>query len=229
MLIANWMTTNPVTVTADVSMMRAGKLMKEKNIRSLPVVDEQNAVIGIVTDRDIKQASPSQATTLDMHEMYYLLSEIKVKDIMTLNPTTLTAQDTIERAALMMLKMKVSSFPIVDEGGKLTGMITQTDVFKVLTSITGVQHGGLQIGFELTTEPGSLQGLLDELVNNNVRIMSLMTSYESSPKGSRQVYIRIQELGWDKEKELLDALKDKYQVLFHVTDYTPDENETPLV
>lgn len=227
MLIANWMTPDPVTVTADVSMMRAGKLMKEKKIRCLPVLDEAGAVIGIVTDRDIKQASPSQATTLDMHEMYYLLSEIKVKDIMTLNPTTLTAEDTIEKAALMMLNMKVSNFPIVDQDNKLQGLITQSDVFKVLTTITGVQHGGMQIGFELPTEPGSLQKLLDELVNRNVRIMSLMTCYEMSPKGARQVYIRIQNLGWDKEKELLDELRTKFTVLFHVSDHTPNGNAAP--
>lgn len=228
MLIANWMTKIPVTVKSDVSMMRAGKLMKEKNIRRLPVVDDNNVVIGIVTDSDIKQASPSEATTLDIHEMYYLLSEIKVKDIMTLNPTTLSPEDTIERAALLMLSMKVSGFPIVDASNRLLGLITEHDVFKVLTSITGVQHGGLQIGFELPTEEGSLQKLLDELMNRNIRILSLLTSYESSEEGHRQVFIRIQDLGWDQEKALLEDLKESYKVLFHVRDYAPEEADNPL-
>jgi acetoin utilization protein AcuB len=222
------MTKSPVTVTADTNMMRAGKMMKEKNIRRLPVIDEDNLVIGIVTDRDIKQASPSEATTLDIHEMYYLMSEIKVKDIMTLNPITLTPEDTIERAALLMLSEKVSGFPIVDSNKKLVGLITEYDVFKVLTSITGVQHGGLQVGFELPTEEGSLQKLLDELMNRNIRILSLLTSYESSPEGHRQVFIRIQDLGWDREKQLLDDLKKNYKVLFHVRDYAADEEGNPL-
>jgi acetoin utilization protein AcuB len=228
MLIANWMTKDPVTVNPDVSMMRAGKIMREKEIRRLPVVDENNVVIGIVTDRDVKQASPSKATTLDIHEMYYLLSEIKVKDIMTLNPATLTDEDTIERAALLMLKMKVSGFPIVDADQKLVGLITEYDVFKVLTSITGIQHGGLQIGFELGTEEGSLQKLLDDLSEKNIRIMSLQTSYELSPESKRQVYIRIQDMDRGKEEDILAELQEKYEVLFHVRDFVPDDEENPL-
>ena len=82
MLIREWMTKDVITVTPDTSMLKASKLMKDHNIRRLPVLDGKH-VVGIVSDRDIRAASPSKATTLDMHELYYLLSEVKVKDIMT--------------------------------------------------------------------------------------------------------------------------------------------------
>lgn len=222
MLIADWMTKDPVTATPETNLMRAVKLMKEKNIRRLPVVDEENVVIGVVTDRDIKEASPSKATALDIHEMFYLLSEIKVEDIMTLNPVTLFPEDTMEYAALLMLEKKISGIPIVDGNKKIKGLITESDIFKVLTSITGVRRGGLQIGVELPIEAGSLQRLLDELMRRNIRIMSLLTSYENSPEGKRHVFIRIQDPGPDKEEELLGELRKRFRVLFQVRDYDPD-------
>ena len=89
MLISDWMTRDVITITPDRSMMKASKLMKDHNINRLPVVNEAGILVGIVTDRDIKEASPSKATTLDMHELYYLLSEIKAKDIMAKPPLTI--------------------------------------------------------------------------------------------------------------------------------------------
>ena len=85
MLIQNWMTRNPATVTPETSMLKASKLMKERHIRRLPVVNEHGQLVGIVSDRDLKEASPSKATSLDMHEMYYLLSEVKVKDVIIIH------------------------------------------------------------------------------------------------------------------------------------------------
>ena len=92
MLIREWMTKDVITVTPDTSMLKASKLMKDHNIRRLPVLDGKH-VVGIVSDRDIRAASPSKATTLDMHELYYLLSEVKVKDIMTSDPVTVYDTD----------------------------------------------------------------------------------------------------------------------------------------
>lgn len=102
MLIREWMTKDVITVTPDTSMLKASKLMKDHNIRGvLPVLDGKR-VVGIVSDRDIRAASPSKATTLDMHELYYLLSEVKVKDIMTSDPVTVYDTDAVDAAALLM-------------------------------------------------------------------------------------------------------------------------------
>ena len=102
MPVQNWMTTDVVSVGPDTSLLKVGKLMKDHHIRRIPVVDEQGQVIGIISDRDVRDASPSKATTLDMYEMHYLLAELKAKNIMTAKPITVKPTDTVEQAALIM-------------------------------------------------------------------------------------------------------------------------------
>ena len=95
MLIKDWMAKDVLTVDENTSLMRATRIMKENGIRRLPVVSH-GKLIGIVTDRDVKDASPSKTTSLDIHELYYLLSEMKVKDVMTPTPLTLAGDDSLE-------------------------------------------------------------------------------------------------------------------------------------
>ena len=218
MLIRDWMTKDAITVTVDTSMMKASKLLKEKNIRRLPVVNDQGTIIGIVTDRDIKEASPSKATTLDVHELYYLLSEIKIKDIMTKNPFCVNVNGTVEKAAVVMREKKVEGLPVVDDDDKVVGIITETDIFNVMIEITGVYHGGLQMGFNLPNTPGSLKEVLNDLRSFKARIISILTSYGKDEKDTRQVYIRIDDMDKSEENQLKKTLNDKYDLLFWVRD-----------
>ncbi|OIN98996.1 MAG: hypothetical protein AUJ49_11935 [Desulfovibrionaceae bacterium CG1_02_65_16] len=204
MLIENWMTKDVIAGTPDMSMMKAAKIMKEKSIGRLPVVDEKGILVGLVSDRDIKEASPSKATTLDMHELYYLLSEIKLKDIMTKKVVTIHTGETIERAAQLMLEHNIGGMPVVDENNKVVGVITDADIFKVLVRITGVMEGGVQIGVRLPNEPGGMVPVLDYLKDNGARLMSLLTSCEPAEVGMREVFIRIR----DMDKAALNKLKD---------------------
>ena len=114
MLIKDWMAQNPVTITEDTSMIKAIHIMKERRFRRLPVV-AQGKLVGMVTDRDLKEASPSKATTLDVHELYYLLAELQVQEIMSRNPVSVSQDDTVERAAQIMLEHTISGLPVVDE------------------------------------------------------------------------------------------------------------------
>jgi len=212
MLIENWMTKDVVTATPETSMMKASKIMKEKGISRLPVVDERGVLQGIVSDRDIKDASPSKATTLDMHELYYLLSEIKLKDIMTRKVVTIRAGETIERAAALMLEHNIGGMPVVDEQGKVVGVVTDSDIFKVLVRITGVLEGGVQIGVRLSNQPGGLVPVLDYLKDHGARLMSLLTACEPAEVGMRDVYLRIR----DMDKTALNALKAGMQKNFEV-------------
>lgn len=175
MLVSNWMSKEVVTITADRSMMKASKVMKDKGISRVPVVDGEGRIIGIISDRDIKDASPSKATTLDMHELYYLLSEIKIKDIMTKKVTTIREDETVEKAAVLMLEGNFGGLPVVDEEKRPVGILTDTDVFKVLVDITGVNEGGTQVCLQISNAPGSLLPVLDFLRDNNARIMSILT------------------------------------------------------
>ncbi len=217
MLIKDWMTSTVVTVQPDTSMMKAAKLMKDHNIRGLPVIDAEGRLMGIVTDRDVKEASPSKATTLDVHELYYLLAEIKVKDIMTKNPLRVLANDTVEKAAVIMTQKKVGSLPVVDDGNKVVGIISQADVFKVLISITGVMSGGVQMAFELPNTEGTLKPILDDLRDLHARLMSILTAYDQTGT-KRVVYIRIQDMDKSALNAVRQALGQKYTMLYWVRD-----------
>jgi len=212
MLIENWMSKDVVTATPETSMMKASKLMKEKGISRLPVVDDKGVLVGILSDRDVKDASPSKATTLDMHELYYLLSEIKAKDIMTKKVVTIRTGETVDKAAAVMLEHKIGGMPVVDGNNKVVGIVTDSDIFKVLVRITGVLEGGVQIGLRLSNEPGGLVPVLDYLKDHGARLMSLLTSCEPAEVGMRDVYLRIR----DMDKTSLNTLKGEMQKNFEV-------------
>lgn len=218
MLIKNWMTTDVVTLTPDRSMMKASKLMKDHDISRLPIVDESGNLVGIVSDRDIKEASPSKATTLDMHELYYLLSDIKLKDIMTRKPISIREDETVEKAAVLMMENNIGGMPVVNAEGKLVGIVTVTDVFKVLIQITGVMEGGVQIGLRLSNKPGGLVPVLDYLKDHGARIMSMLTANEPAEVETRNVFIRIRDMERTQLKQLKEDLEKNFDVLHWVQD-----------
>ena len=218
MLIKDWMSKSPVTAKPSTSIMKAAKLMKENGFRRLPVIDDDGRLVGIVSDRDIKEASPSKATTLDMHELYYLLSEIKVGDIMTKTVITVGPDDTVEKAAVLMLRHNVGGMPVVDAKGLVVGVITDSDIFKVLVSITGVLSGGLQFAFELPNVAGSLKSILDDLKAHDVRILSILTSYDEANTDRRTVYIRVQPMDDSRSEAVIERLKSNHNLLYWARD-----------
>lgn len=218
MLVGNWMSTNPATITPDMSMMRASKIMKDTGALGLSVIDDNGILVGIVTDRDIKEASPSKATTLDVHELYYLLSEIKVKDIMSTRLLTIQADESVEKAAIIMMDNKIGGLPVVDEIGKLQGVITQNEVYEVLISITGVLHGGFQFAIDLPDDPGTLGNLIAMLNKHSARIMSVLTAYEPEGAPTRRVFIRVQYMDKALETAMMEEIKANYNLRFVLRD-----------
>ncbi len=212
MLIRDWMTSNVITVPANVSMMKASRLMKEHNVHRLPVLDDKGVLMGIISDRDIKEASPSKATTLDMHELYYLLSEIQVKDIMTKHPISVRWDDSVEQAALIMVEKHIGGLPVVDEDNKLVGIITDSDIFKVFINITGAASGGLQLAFQLGQEHGTLKSVLDALREHGARVVSVLTSNEDD--NTRRVYIRMRNLDMVAQKALISDMQKRFNLLY---------------
>jgi len=218
MLIRDWMTKDVITVTPEISMMKASKLMREHKISRIPVVDDSGRLLGIVSDRDLKEASPSKATSLDMHELYYLLSEIKVKDIMTKAPLAVRPSETVEKAAVLLMNNHFGGLPVVDENLKVVGIITDSDVFKVLVNITGVTEGGVQLAFSLPNTQGTLKAVMDDLKEYEARIISVLTSFTHADEGHRAVYIRIQDPDKAVLTAMVEALSKKYTLLYWVRD-----------
>jgi len=139
MLVKHWMSKQVITIDENDSMNNAIHLLKKHNIKMLPVM-KQDKLVGIVTDRDLKSASASDATSLEIHELLYLISKIKVEDLMTKNPITVPLDYTIEEAAEVLLKHKISGVPVIDSYGDVVGTITQNDLFRIIISLTGVER-----------------------------------------------------------------------------------------
>ncbi len=129
-LVRDWMTANPITVDPKTTLPEAHKIMRDRRIRRLPVVDRGH-LVGIVTLGDVREAEPSDATTLSIFELHYLLAKLTIGEIMTREPITISENATIREAAKMMLQHKIGGLPVT-EGGKLVGIITESDIFRVL-------------------------------------------------------------------------------------------------
>ena len=217
MLVREWMAADVLTVDENTSMMKALHLMKESNIRRLPVM-ARGSLVGIISDRDLKEASPSKATTLDVHELYYLLAEIKVKEIMTKNPVTIGADETVERAAVLMLEHKVSGLPVLNKKKELVGVITQSDVFRAFVNITGIYKGGVQFAFSLDDKPGSIKEVADTIREHGGRMVSILSSTDMVTEGTRNVYIRVRGMEAEDLKKMENVLRQKFKVLYVAED-----------
>jgi acetoin utilization protein AcuB len=215
MLAKNWMNKPVITADVDDSMEKTIKLLKKHNIKMLPVL-EKNKLVGILTDRDLKRASASDATTLDIHELLYLLSKIKVKNIMTKDPITVPLDYTVEETAKVLLKNKISGVPVVDHNKKVVGVITQTDLFKVLISLTGFKKRGIQFAFQLVDRSGSIKEVADIIRKYGGRMVSILSSYEEAPEGYRNVYIRMHTIDRTKINLLEEELREKATILYMV-------------
>jgi acetoin utilization protein AcuB len=217
MLIKDWMTTNVLTVDENTSLMRATRMMKENSIRRLPVVSH-GKLIGIITDRDVKDASPSKTTSLDIHELYYVLSEMKVKDVMTPFPLVLSGDDSLEKAAVIMLESKISGLPVVDKTGHLTGLLSETDVLRAFIRATGIQDGTLQYIFDLPDIPGSVTRVVEMLRQHDTRVISILTSFDDAAQGMKRVTLRINAENEEKVKELTKQLSENFHLVYHGRD-----------
>ena len=212
MLVGNWMTKDVISVDVNDSMQDAARLIRKHKIKRLPVM-ENGKLVGIVTDRDLKRASASDVTTLEIHELLFLISEIKISDIMTKDPITIPLDYTIDEAAQILLEHKLSGAPVVDDEGQVAGVITQTDIFRVLVLFTGVKKAGIQFAFQLEDRPGSIKEVSDIMRNYGCLLVSILSGQDVQT-GYRRVYIRIRDCDRERLEELKEELKAKANVLY---------------
>ncbi len=212
MLVGNWMTKDVISVDVNDSMQDAARLIRKHKIKRLPVM-ENGKLVGIVTDRDLKRASASDVTTLEIHELLFLISEIKISDIMTKDPITIPLDYTIDEAAQILLEHKLSGAPVVDDEGQVAGIITQTDIFRVLVLFTGVKKAGIQFAFQLEDRPGSIKEVSDIMRNYGCLLVSILSGQDVQA-GYRRVYIRVRDCDRERLEELKEELKAKANVLY---------------
>ena len=140
-LVRDWMSSDVITIRPETTLPEAHQIMTTEEIRRLPVVDDQDRLVGIITIGDIRSAEPSPATSLSIWEMNYLLSSLKIEKIMARHPKTISADATLAEAARTMLEYRVSGLPVVDEAMKVVGIITESDIFTmVVLHEWGTEH-----------------------------------------------------------------------------------------
>lgn len=160
MLVRNRMTLNPVTTTPDLSVTDALRLMTERKIRRLPVLDSSGKLVGIVSDRDLLLASPSPATSLAVWEIHDLLAKLTVEKMMSTNVITVTEETPLEEAARVMVDNRIGGLPVM-RGEALVGIISESDLFKTLLELLGGRRPGVRI---TVSTPGT-KGTLAEITS----------------------------------------------------------------
>jgi len=202
---------NPVTISPEASFYEVRNLIHEKGVRHLPVVDKNNALVGIVTDRDIREAAPSDATLLSVQELNYLLGKLKVSSFMTPKDKliTITPDTIIEEAVQLMHDNKIGCLPVL-EGGKLYGLFTETDALDHLVDIFGFKQKGTRLTLALEDKPGTMLGILEVFKKHNINIISIVTP-SFMVEGKRIAAIRIRTE--DYQDVVKDLEKAGYDVL----------------
>ena len=215
MFVGRRMTRNLITANEDTSVLKVKNLLKEHNIDQLPVV-ERKKLVGIVTDRDIRENSASPASSLSVHELNYLLSDMKVEEIMTRDVYTVTPSTTIEEAARLINEKRVNSLPVV-LGDELLGIITTCDLLNVLLDFMSVDMPSSRCEVILSSNIGEIAKVVTIINNMGFTILSIMSTIDKNTYDSRITLIRVDA---DSSNELCGELEkagykvtNEYQVI----------------
>jgi acetoin utilization protein AcuB len=174
MLVSNIMTPDPLTVSDKTAIDEALKLMREKKVRRLPVLNAKGKLVGIVAEKDILYASPSPATSLSIHEIHYLVSKLTVGEIMTKDVFTVTDDTPLEEAARIMADNRIGALPVMREG-KLVGIVTETDIFKAFLRLLGAREPGVRLTMKMPEGQGLLPLCTETITKLGGRVLALTT------------------------------------------------------
>ena len=204
---------NPVTIGPEASFYEARALIHDKGIRHLPVVEKDNRLVGIVTDRDIREAAPSDATLLSVQELHYLLGKLKVSSFMTAKEKliTITPDTLIEEAVQLMHDNKIGCLPVL-EGDKLYGIFTETDALAHLVDIFGFKEKGTRLTIALEDKPGTMLEILEVMKKHNINIISVVTP-SFMVEGKRIAALRIRT---ENYKDVVVELEKKGFVVLSI-------------
>lgn len=200
MFVSKRMTSPVITTAPETPIADALNLMKTKNIRRLPVV-KNGKLVGIVSDKDLLHASPSQATSLSIWEMNYLLSKITIEKVMTTEVLTVSEDTPIEEAARIMADNKIGGLPVM-RGSEVVGMITETDLFKAFLELMGARESGVRASVVLPDEQGRLAELARVIANAGGNFIAFGAFAGDTPN-TRVVTFKVTGLSATQMKELI--------------------------
>lgn len=211
MIVKNVMAKNPVCIAPEASVTDAKALMNKHKIGKLPVVDKANRLVGILTKNDLSKAGPSEATTLDMFEIGYLLSKLTVSKVMNKNVITVAENETVEECARIMVDNQIGCVPVMD-GNVLVGIITESDLFNLFTDMFGARESGVRASLKMEDKPGAIANLAEEIARQNGNIISIVTR-ECQDKENRKVTVKVTGLSVLQFEEILNKIGIKAEDL----------------
>jgi acetoin utilization protein AcuB len=177
---------------------------------------EDGKLVGMVTDRDLRRAAPSDTTVMEVRHILYHLSNIQMGAIMSRSVVTVLPEFTLEEFAEVLLKHKISGCPVVDREDRMVGIITRQDLLRAIVSVAGLPNKGIQFGFLLEDRPGSTREITDIIRKYGARSMSVVSSYADAPKGYRKTYVRVFDADRTRLDDLVEELKRTATMLYMV-------------
>ena len=214
MLVQERMSREPVTITSDVSVTDALRLMRERKVRRLPVLDSHGKLVGIVSDQDLLYASPSPVSSLSVWEMNYLLARLKVEEVMTRKVITVTEDTPLEEAARIMADNKIGGLPVMRED-KLVGIVTETDLFKAFLELLGARQPGVRVTALISGAKGTLANITNAIFGAGGNILAFSQSMDAT--GARwQVTFKVQDVPRDR---LVEAIRPVVENILDVREF----------
>ena len=195
MLVKDVMTKNPITVGVKASVLEAKDLMKKNDINKLPVVDKSGNLVGIITENDLQRAAPSDATTLDVYELGYLLNKLTVEKTMVKDVKTVSDKETVEEAARIMADGHFGCLPVMEDK-LLVGIITDGDLFKMFIEMFNARTAGIRAVINMSDKSGSLSVFTQKIAEANGKIISCITTPADDPD-HRKVTIKAVDISLD--------------------------------
>lgn len=208
MFVQNRMSSPAVTVSPDTPFQEALRLMREHKFRRLPVVNAEKKLVGIVSERDLLHAAPSPATSLSVWEMNYLLSKLKVEQLMVGRVVTVAPSTPLEEAAQLMVENKIGGLPVVDAGRHVLGVITETDIFKAFVEMLGSGRSGVRLTLQVYGGVGTLAKLTTAIAELGGNIISVGT-FNVDLDGTASLLIKVIGVRQEQLVETLEALGDR--------------------
>ena len=204
MTVSKNMTINPVTTTPDMGVFEAFELMKSEGVQRLPVLDGDGNLVGIISGKNITSAAPDKEVSIV--EFALLLSKIKVGDVMTKEVITVSVDDPVEMAARKMSDNDISILPVVDNNGKLVGVVSRSDLFRLLLELFGTRHYGIRVTFRIKDQKGVIAKLAIALEKIGANIVSIGNL--DSDQGYSTIIMKINGVEESLIKDALTPLVD---------------------
>jgi acetoin utilization protein AcuB len=208
MFVQDHMISPAITVMPDMPFQEALKMMQEYRFRRLPVVDKKGKLIGIVSERDLLNASPSPVTTLSIWELTYELSKIQVEELMTKEVVTTTPDSPIEDAARLMVEKNVGGLPVINDDNEPVGIITDRDIFGTLVEMFGGGQSGLRLTLEVPRGKGVLASLAQAIFQLGGDIISVGSFPIDEKPNQDGLVVKVQDVSQSQLVDTLEQLGD---------------------